>query len=747
MNLYDRIAKLEAREVPDAGKIIEEVRSSLMNALSMGVFEKIAECHSIRRCLWSNQAADGLKHGDNVFPWDRALDAKVRVAEKIIVDHVRIRMAAVRSGNVQIGPENELEDAGKAQLWDSVLRYYRNQTKRRMTNEMKLFFTCVEEFGYGIMHVDWRERLQLLPQRITLDQVLSRMVQDKLQEMADAMGGQMPDEAMQQSVTETSAITVQEMLLDDDKSGMVRMLQSYDPQMISSEARRVITQLRAGPEATYYAPRSMGGLPCIRAMIPWVNCLHGIELNAGETTTWMAVPEWLTEFEVRLRAEQCEWNPALVEKVLEMPNRGLVEMLNSTVLLPDWVLNGTGLGLTPDRQSQYRQPLYQILTVYRTAINAAGVPAVYETTVSPMIPDAVLAHECEEVPMMPFVVEAREPAALVVQSRGIPELVQTNQTFQKKMKDANCAAAELAAFPPNLQEPGDYQKPQPGSPIYVRNAGSGGRQNERFLNVPGVDEGALKAVQMDKEEVDEMFHRGPNADPDMKRLLMDDLGAAAVMTLEEVVRVLWAHVQAYVSTVTATRIAGRAVSVKATEEDLMGSADVNVEFSALSLNHKAATEMADWMGKLAPLDRGGRIDWGAGVEVLARAFDAQLAERIVLPGDVAAQQVEDQEQGDIAKIVSGQLPPVRQGAEEVRLRKISEWMQNPTSQQMMQGDPAIQQRIEQRIQAYQFALTQRQNAVIGATGYDPSKDPVLGQEQTMQGIGATDAPQSMSQAA
>lgn len=724
--MNDRIAKLEAREKPDAAKMIQEVRSSLQNAQSMGVFEKIAECHNIRRCLWANQTTDSLKHGDDAFPWDRALDSRVRVAEKVIMDHVRIRMAAIRSGNVQIGPENEVEDSGKAQQWDSVLKYYRNQTKRRMTNEMKLFFTCVEEFGYGVLHVDWHERKQLLPQKVSLDALMSFMAQQQMQQFMEANGTE-PDDAMMQAMTETISITIQELLMGEDKSEMVKLLQTYDPQMPGSEARRVVTMLKRGEEATYYAPRSLGGVPCLKALIPWVNCLHGIELNASEMTTWMAVPRWVSEIELRLKAEEDEWNPALVEKVMQFPNRGLAESLLTTGLLPNWVLNGVGIGLAPDTQSQYRLPMYQIIDVYRVAINEAGVPAVYETTIHPFIPESVLAHECEEVPMMPFVVEAREAAGLVVQSRGIPELVQSNQIFQKKMKDANCAAAELAAFPPNVQRPGDYQKPQPGSPIYERQTGTSGAQS-RFLDVPGVDMGALKAVELDKAEVDELFHRGPDADPDMKRLMMEELGSSSVQTLEEVVRVLWAHVQAYVSTVTASRIAGRAVSVKASEEDLMGTADINVEFSPMALNQKAAAEMAEWGTKLAALDRGGRIDFGAMVEVIARMYDPTMAERIVLPGDVAAQQVEDQEQGDIAKIVSGQLPPVRQGAEGVRLKKLGEWMQNPTSMQMMQGDATIAQRIEQRVQAYQFALTQRQNAVIGATGYDPSKDPVLGQE-------------------
>ena len=38
--------------------------------------------------------------------------------------------------------------------------------------------------------------------------------------------------------------------------------------------------------------------------------------------------------------------------------------------------------------------------------------------------------------------------------------------------------------------------------------------------------------------------------------------------------------------------------------------------------------MAEWFSKLAALDRSGRIDFGAAVEVIARMYDPTLAERI-----------------------------------------------------------------------------------------------------------------------
>jgi hypothetical protein len=726
----DRITMLESREKPDARVIIDEIRAAMQNAQSMGVLDKISQCHMIRRCLWDNQSPDCKKHGLDATPYDGAMDSKTRVAEKIIGDHVRIRMSAVRSGNVQIGPENETEDQNKAQLWDSVLKYYRNQVKRSMTLELKLFYTCVEEFGYGIMHIDWQDRKVNLPHKVNIDQIVSKIAQTQLEQASQQSQGQEVPPEVQQQIAEQASDMVHSVLVEANPEMVASLLLSFDDTMPESEAKRAAKELIKNGEATYYAPRGKGGLARVKAMVPWVNVLHGIDLNASEPTSWYGYPENLNELDTRLKAADSGWTAAALEKVLEQKNRTLFDLtLNSYVRMPEWVLNGVGIGLSPDRNSQYQVPMFQIITVYRMAMNEAGIPAMYATEIHPMIPDMVLSHKCLDISCMPFVVEAREPTSLVVQSRGIPEMVDANQVFQKKIWDGTSAAAELAAYPPSVIYMGNNKPVLPGATLTMeRNSGSSGAQS-RFLEVPGVDMGALKAMEMDKMEVAELFHRGNDADPDMKRMLMEDIGASAVMSYEEMVKIIWSYVQAYVTNVKASRIAGRAVSIEATSEDLMGSADITIEFSPMALNRESAKDLADFLTKIVPLDRNGRLDSGAGVEVVTRMYDPYLAEKIVLPGDAGAQQIEDQEQSDIAKLVSGQIPPVRQGSEQLRLKKIDEWMQNPTAQAMMQSDQTLAQRMQQRYEAYQFAIQQQDNAVIGRTGYDPSKDPVLGQGQ------------------
>lgn len=720
-----RITKLEPRMKPEAKDIIQEVRDAVQAAASLGVFDKILTAHETRRCLWAGQSADGMLWGENAFPWAGAIDSRVPLADEIVSDHVRIRMASLRAGNVQIAPQDSVDDAGKASQWDGVLRFYRQAVKRNLTNQFKLFFTCVEEIGYGIMHVDWRDRKRLKPFEITPEAVMSVLAQQMITRMAEEL--QMDPDTMQPDLLQQAAddaARVYETMLADKmaEDSFVAALQVVDLRMPTSEAKRVIRDFRKGlAVSTYYAPISEGGLPCIQARIPWVNLIHGLDLGTSGQTTFFADVEKLSEVDVRIRAAQEEWPKGALESVLEHPNKGLTDLMGAAAGLSNWVLNGVGIGLTIEQNPQDRAPMFEIITVYRTAVNEAGIPAIYESVINAHVQDVLLKHECCEVDEMPFVVEQREPAGLAVQSRGIPEIILTDQLALKKLKDATTAAAELAAFPPTERDKDDTLPIQPGAQLKRSrySTGSGGTQ-QKFLDVPGVDMGALKSMEMTRADIDRLFVRGKEADPDSRRLFLEDLGSSAVLSYEAVISLMWLHIQAYVKDLTASRIAGRPVSVQATAEDLEGRADVHVEFSPMALNQKMALELAEWGTKLAGLDRSGRIDFGAFVEVISRMFDSTLADRIIMPAEAAAEEIERDEQQVISAIVSGQYVRGHVNSPQARWKKLNEWLSNPETMPMLQARPTVYAALTEHIKGLsQEQIQSTENVAWGQTGQNP----------------------------
>jgi hypothetical protein len=717
--MSDRIAKLEPREKPEAAQIIQEIRDAVNTAQQLGVFEKIELAHMTRRCLWANQSADGMRHGLDVFPWDNSLDSKVPLADEIVTDHVRLRMSAIRNGTVQIGPENEIEDSGKARQWNDVLKYYRGRTRRAMKAAQKLFCTCVEEIGYGILQVDWRAEKVLKPQEMTRARVVSAVAQRMMVENAGP-DGSAPGPELQQAIAEESARLVEERL-GMGGAGAVELILLADGTMPKSEAVKVVNGLKKGQEVvTYYAPKTAGGMPVVKARIPWVDCGHAVDLGPDGKCSWWFALEWLDEVGLRMRCEQEGCSDAWRDAVLTQGNKGLSELLAPGAMLPTWLLNGVGVGFKFDTQTNQRAPMYQVLTVWRLAVNEAGIPAVYQTMVHAHVGDMLGKHECCEVGELPFVAEAREPAAMMMQSRGIPEMVLTDQVFLKKGTDATMAMAELAAFPPYERAMGDGSRIAPGAELPVkRNTGTSGTQS-RFLQVPGVDAGALRAMEMTRENVNRFFMRAVNSDADAKRLFQEDLAESAVLSFEELIRIIWLHVQAYVDEVTASRIAGRPVSVAATAEDLEGTADVTVEFSAMALNQKTALELADYMTTMAGLDRSGRIDFGKVVELITRIFDPVLSENIIMPGEEASGEIEKDEQAVIAAILSGQYVTGRVNGASLRWQVLQRWLGNPQTVPMLQGNPMIYASLMEHVKGLQQEIVQKQqNVFTGQTGQKP----------------------------
>jgi len=307
-----RIAKLEPREQPDPKHLLEEIRAAVNAAQSLGLQDRLETSHKVMHCIWQGQNTDGTKNS----PWPNAIDSRVREAAKIIRDTVNLMMKAVRSGSVSIGPE-DIDDEEKAQLWDKVLKKYRHKGKRAINAALKLFFQCVMSLGYGLLHVDWRERRQLFPKTVKTDAVrqflysinvteLLANTSEGMDEMPQASEAQLTPE-MEQALVEGVAIKVEEMLGSKDKTELIGVLMQMDAAMPPSEAKIAARELSKTGAATYYAPRSTGGMPVIKAKIPMVNAIHGMDMTGTSCETWVALPERLSEAGLRERAALNGW--------------------------------------------------------------------------------------------------------------------------------------------------------------------------------------------------------------------------------------------------------------------------------------------------------------------------------------------------------------------------------------------------------------------------------------------------------
>jgi hypothetical protein len=120
------------------------------------------------------------------------------------------------------------------------------------------------------------------------------------------------------------------------------------------------------------------------------------------------------------------------------------------------------------------------------------------------------------------------------------------------------------------------------------------------------------------------------------------------------------------------------------------------------------------------------------IRYMMAALDQNLSDLIVQDIGVATAAEQEDEQTAFAKIAAGTEPPLKEGGQnaQVRLQTLQQIIQsNPAVQQRYQQDEIFRSMIDARAQAFQFQLQQQQNAVIGRTGAQPALQKLQQEQQ------------------
>lgn len=756
-----RIAEMEPREKPDVQTILNELKSAIVDASGLGLFSRLQLCHNTRRCVWPAQRDDGRRGSVKEVPladrqmyrWEGAPDIKVPLADELVRESMMLRMAVWNRGQVRIGPRDVEEgstDPDTAATWQSVLDYFLDMGKWSISKNLELWGNCIDEFGYGILAEDWRADRRLEKREVTIEQVLAELVRVALEAVQEIkndelgmMNGVSPEPAeagtptaspegggeMAVSPGEMEAIGREagmqvELLRMGDKEAMERLVPvvlGLDPAMAPSEAVKVVRQLKKGDSADYYVARDDGGRPVVRALVPWVNVLHGVELSGDGLGTWFAIPEWLDEVSLRKRAQLEGWDDPFLQAVLAQPNKGLIDLAQGTLsgAYPGWVLNGAGIGLLVD-VSRPGVRLYQVVTVWREAVDDRGLSMVYRTVVNAMVPEIYGVHEALDLEVLPFRVECREACNYAVESRGIPEIVLDKQNYRKDTLDAEGARGQLGSNPPLQRTTDSHVGIRPGLELYQKRSGVGGEN--KFLEVPEVDQGSLKLMEIVQDMVNAYFFRGEKVDPKVRELALSYQANRWALCLMEMIRLMWVLVQENVEAVKASRIAGRPVNLEVTRDQLQGSLDITIEFGDEMFTEGGSENFLKLLEKLVAIDRGGLIDWSAAVEMAAQHLDPVRARRLIRPADVAAKSIVADEQDRIVKLLSGMVLdyPERIDNPELRMETLRTWGSDPENRARLQVVPGAAEKIQKEAEYLDFQIQQYQvNPLVGRSGVKP----------------------------
>ena len=692
------IKKTEEPEIP---LLHEELRGVMEDAASALQHRDTYE--DVRFSRHDGQSEDGRKHegdlGHPPTPWEGASDVRIRLADRIVNEHVSMVTTAFFRSNMQITGIG-LEDNRKASLWTDVMKYFLHQ---RLLPELRAQVEILAQNvygsspGVGILGVYWTQEVSTRMKDFSVEDV-ARMV-------------------MQTGGNEDAVFDVLSLLQDEGtEEQAVELIRSQFPTVEGKVLKKALKQFRKEGSASIPQPYLKENRPRFIAHRLYEDIFVAGNVTNLERAEVIFRREWMTEGEVREKGITEEWPAEFVSEVIEN-TEGMTAVPEVDQRFP---LN-YGLRQTfADRSSDFEN-LYEIFYSYtKTYDPDTDVPCIYCTAFSAHVDDLYGKHEMLKYShgQMPFVLFSRERLShSIFDSRGIPELVATNQYEIATQRNLRSDASQIGTIPPmlvNARRGGINLLVAPGAQLTVTRPDDVG-----WLAPPPFPSGSVEAENAALKDVMDYFG---GDDPGTKILYQQAAADRWLDSWRIALEQSFRLVQQYMSPTTVQRITnGNPEEIQVSQEDIQGKFDLSLRFSVDVLNPEFQEKKLNALVTLTNFDTIGAIDRSRLLSFIAESIDPALADAVVMDQSAASAREITDEQDAWVKIAN-EIEPVMQ--EDVnfplRLQTAQQIVQaSGEIQRKMQGQPLVKQLADNRIKYLQFGIQQQQNAQIGRVGAAP----------------------------
>lgn len=658
-----------------------------------GFAERKQRNYDVRHALWAGQSPDGRKRGaalgKNPFPWEGASDTRLRLADALVNESVSLLTNAFFKAKVQLQPV-ESGDAAARVSAEVALRWMLWQhCADDFRREVELLANYQEQYGVALMHVTWRRTTRTERKQLTLQEIGEMLVESRnpvFQVLLDSImdAGQEADAvALLRDVIGPEAATV-----------------------------AVVRALREVGVAEYDRPYIFENRPEFVALEPWEDVFFPVETSDLQRSRWIAWRELVGETELRERVLTEGYDEAWVDDAVKrkgvsrgglgnyfLADRGVVQGESDLIELWHYYFRDSG----PDGATRVR---YCVL--HSEIADRAGL--------ADLVP---FAHG-----QYPFVEFARERTSrCLLESRGIPEIVESAQNEIKVQRDYRADRSSIAVLPP-VRVPANRGKLSlvfgPGAQIAER------RPNEfGWMQPPPFDQGTIEVEASTRRDVDGYFGRISANVPQSLTMLMQQTAVDRwLRSCKAVVQQAFALMQQYLTDVEVMRVTGTMTTpFQLSREAIQGRFDLTADFDVRDLDAETLAAKLDFIVKMiVPLDVAGVLDRAGLVEFAMGAIDPGLAARLVRSQEAATAAEAEDEQLAFTKIAAGTEPALPQQGQNAQLR--AQVLQgivqaNPQVQERFAKDEIFRRMIEARLQAFQFQIQQSQNAQIGRVGAVP----------------------------
>jgi hypothetical protein len=723
-----RVGDEELKELKDD---IRQIRAEAGEA----IWDRRQTNADTRYCIWDGQSTDGRKHqadlGKVPFPFEGASDTRIRLADKIINEHVREYLtAANRSVPRIVGTESG--DDGFAGRMTHLLRWLiRNQWGDQYRRELELAAQWMEGDtpALSFLGVFWQQERALENRTITKPDLLGLYL-DFLRQQGQEVD---PD-----TINELVEI-VENPAREEDLAGLISGLH---PNLTQRRVNAVIKGLQENGEAQFPVEYVRVNLPLIEALRSYEDLFFRSNTTDIQRAPAVYLRRWLTRAEVLEWAGRDRWSRAFVDELLGDENTADKEGQSG---FDDTWQTDDGKATDVYDTVESKRGLYEVIWAYTRAANDDGVMGIHVRVFSALCETPAKGRELLPYAhgKYPFVAFPRERLTRrLVDSRSVAELAKTQQNSIKLVTDSIEDHVQVLTNPP-------IKKPR-GSPKYsialapFGEIESSPRDPVEFLERPPYPEAADRHRLQVMQEVDDYFGRQNGELPDARAQMAQQhridrflgyLGEALMMALQ--------LCQQYMTDEELQRVSGALYSGR-TREEIQGKFDLQLSFDVRDLDQEYLVKKGELVLKyLRPLDIQGALPWNVFLKNIVQGIDPNWADAIP-PEAEAFARIEKEEKAAYMEILNGMEPemPEQIDAPQARVQVLQQ--QHAPRQANPQAFPplslASQALLENRMKYLTQQATQAQNAVIGRVGAAPVELESVGREevqgtesQTVQG--------------
>ena len=648
-------------------------------------FDLCRNSYDDRRNWWAGKSRDHRKHGADAFPWEGAADMEAHTIDERITRLVSLFMSSLNRANIRAFPV-EAGDLARSQVVSSFLKWFVNSGYiPRFHKEMELGANYLLERGLLLTYVGWHREDRSFLQELNLEQI-----------------AQLSPE-------------IAELIVNGDDREAMLLLQTVFPNTSNKRAKKAIKELRKNGIAQLPIIRRQIDAPEVKTLAPDGDFFFPPYVTDPQRAPYCFWKTYYTAQELENKVITDGWNKDFVDYVIEKYSGVNIDSIEREQE------GRRSISLTDNAYEA--NELIEIVYAYQRLIDPEdGSEGIYCTVFHKEFTGNEIAQGYAKFELLngyedyPIVVtKLSEDSKRLYDTQTIPDILRGIQNQIKVERDSRIDRNSLATLPPIMhpigQAPTDFG---PGRMIPYRRKG-----DLEFADTPPAPNGSIEMEQTMEAQADRLcgLDETSNISQIRKQFLVDKF----LQHTAEVLKMAFKCFQRFGPDSIFFRVTGVPDPQTFTKGNPDENFDILINYDVLSNDPETVEKRLQQMVSLTSLDRSGRINVNALLDVVANSIDPVLADSILQPAEVAQQKMVKDVTDDLTKIFAGIEMPARPNGAQLALQVIQEYSSQEDIQRKLAEDSNFAERLQKYAGQYTFMMQQMENAQIGKIGTQPAQ--------------------------